>query len=164
MKYYRLNNHITAPQVRLIDETGKFLGIVSTNEALRMAQEKGLDLVEINPKEEPPIAKIMDFGQFKYQEAKKERKQKSKKTEVKGIRISLRTGKHDLEIKAEQAKNFHGKGNKVKIEMILKGRERTHLDLAEKIINDLINLIGPEVKIEQPLNKQGGKLTILISR
>lgn len=164
MKFYRLNNRITAPKVRLIDETGKFLGVVNTLEALRMAQEKGLDLVEINPKEEPPIAKIMDFGQFKYQEAKKERKQKSKEVEIKGVRLSLRTGKHDLEIKANQAKKFLEVGNKVRVEMTLKGRERIHMDLAEKMINDLIRLIGLEVKIEQPLNQQGGRLTILISR
>ncbi len=164
MKFYRLNNQITAQKVRLIDESGKFLGIIDTQKALEMAQEKGLDLVEINPKEEPPIAKIMDFGHFKYQEAKKERKQKSKEIEVKGVRVSLRTGKHDLEIKANQAKKFIEQGNKVKIEMILKGREKIHMDLAEKIINDLINLIGIEVKIEQPLNKQGGRLTILISK
>ncbi|MGC9048841.1 MAG: translation initiation factor IF-3 [Patescibacteria group bacterium] len=164
MKYYRLNNQITTPKVRLIDEAGKFLGIIETTEALRMAQEKGLDLVEINPKEEPPIAKIMDFGQFRYQEAKKERKQKSKKVEVKGVRLSLRISKHDLEIKANQAKKFLSQGNKIKIEMNLRGRERMHLDLAEKMINDLISLIGPETKIEQPLNKQGGGLTILISR
>lgn len=164
MKFYRLNNRIIAPKVRLIDEMGKFLGLVNTYEALRMAQEKGLDLVEINPKEEPPIAKIMDFGHFKYQEAKKERKQKSKEVEIKGVRLSLRTGKHDLEIKANQAKKFLNQGNKVKIEMILKGRERTHLDLAEKIIQGFIELIGPETKIEQPLSKQGGRLTILISK
>lgn len=164
MKYYRLNNRITAPKVQLIDETGKFLGPIDTVEALKMAEGKGLDLVEINPKQDPPIAKIMDFGQFKYLEAKKEKKQKSKEIEIKGIRLSLRTGKHDLEIKANQAKKFLDQGNKVKIEMILKGRERTHIDLAEKIINDFLILIGQEIKIEQPLNKQGGKLTILIAR
>ena len=164
MKYYRLNNRITTLKVRLIDETGKFLGAINTYEALKLAREKGLDLVEINPKEEPPIAKIMDFGQFRYEETKKEKKQKIKKIEIKGVRLSLRTGRHDLEIKANQAKKFLETGNKVKIEMILKGRERTHFDLAEKIINSFIELIGPEVKIEQPLNKQGGRLTILVSR
>ncbi len=84
--------------------------------------------------------------------------------EVKGIRISLRTGKHDLEIKANQARKFIEQGNKIKIEMNLRGRERAHLDLAEKTIYNLMALIGPDVKAEQPLNKQGGRLTILISR
>lgn len=164
MKYYRLNNRITALKVRLIDETGKFLNIVDIEEAIKLAREKGLDLVEINPKTDPPIVKIMDFGQFKYEETKKEKKQKAKSGDIKGIRLSLRTGKHDLEIKANQAKKFLDAKNKVKIDLILKGREKTHFDLAEKIINNLVESIGSDVKIEQPISRQGGRLTILISR
>lgn len=164
MKYYRINNRILVPKVHLIDENGEFLGITDTSRALEMARGKGLDLVEINPKNDPPIVKIMSFGQFKYEESKKEKKQKSKAVEVKGVRLSLRTGKHDLEIKANQAKKFLDAGNKVKIELLLRGRERAHADLAEKIINNFIELIGPEIKTEQPLNKQGGRLTVLISK
>jgi translation initiation factor IF-3 len=164
LKYYRLNNRITAQKIRLIDETGKFLNIVDTEEAIKLAREKGLDLVEINPKTDPPVAKIMDFGQFKYEETRKDKKQKIHTAEIKGIRLSLRTGKHDLEIKANQAKKFLAEKNKVKIEMVLRGRERAHFDLAEKVIMGLIELTGPEVKIQQPLNRQGGRLTILISR
>jgi len=163
MKYYRLNYRIKAPKVRLIDENGKHIGVVETSKAIEMAQKKGLDLIEVNPNQNPPVAKILDFGQFKYQLSKKEKKQKSKKGEVKGIRLSLRVGKHDLEFKRKQVDKFLKEGNKVKIEMLLRGRERTHADLGEKIINDFISSLE-NIKIEQPLKKQGPRITILISR
>ncbi|MCD6470993.1 translation initiation factor IF-3 [bacterium] len=163
MKYYRLNYRIKAPKVRLIDENGKHIGVVETSKAIEMAQKKGLDLIEVNPNQDPPVAKILDFGQFKYQLSKKEKKQKSKKGEVKGIRLSLRVGKHDLEFKRKQVDKFLKEGNKVKIEMLLRGRERTHADLGEKIINDFISSLE-NIKIEQPLKKQGPRITILISR
>lgn len=162
MKYYRINNRITARQVRLIDETGKHLGIFDIEEALRIAREKNLDLVEISPKETPPVTKIMDFGKFLYTEKKKE-KGKRKKQEIKIVRLSLRMGKHDLEVKKNQILKFLNDNQKVKIEMILKGREKLHFNLAEEIINNLVNYLG-EIKIEQPLSRQGDRLTILISR
>lgn len=163
MKYYRLNNRIRSPQVRLIDEGGKFLNVVSIEEALRLAREKGLDLVEINPKTDPPIAKIMDFGQFRYEENKKEKGQKVKKNETKCIRISLRTGKHDVEIKINQAKKFFSDGHKVRFEMLLRGRERVHQDLAEKTMNDLVTALGEGVHIEQPLSRQGAKVSLTVA-
>jgi translation initiation factor IF-3 len=164
MKYYRLNNRITAPKIRLIDETGRYLGIFDTAQAIIMAQEKGLDLVEIDPKAEPPVAKIIDFGQFKYQLAKKAKKEKTKKTELKTIRLSLRTGRHDLLLKAEQTKKFLNDGHSVKIELNLKGREKMHTDLAENVINNLLASIENLYRIEKPLNKQGGKLTLTIKK
>lgn len=163
MKYYRLNNRIRSPQVRLIDEAGKFLNVVAIEEALRLAHDKGLDLVEINPKTDPPIAKIMDFGQFRYEENKKEKGQKAKKTDTKCIRISLRTGKHDVEIKINQAKKFFSEGHKVRFEMLLRGRERIHQDLAEKTMNDLVAALGEGVHIEQPINRQGAKISLTLA-
>lgn len=164
MKYYRLNNRITTPQIRLINEKGEHLGIVETSQALNLARERGYDLVEINPRANPPVAKLIDFGQFKYEQTKKQKEPKQKRVETKGIRLSLRVGKHDLELKINQAKKFLEEGNKVKIEMVLKGREKAHFDLAEKIINQFIEGLGEKTKIEQPLNKQGGRLTTTISR
>jgi len=166
MKYYRLNNRIRVPQVRLIDETGKFLNVVNVEEALSLARSKGLDLVEINPKENPPIVKIMDFGQFRYEETKKEKdKNKNvKKRGLKTIRLSLRTGKHDLEIKVGQASKFFQEGHKVRFEMLLRGRERMHRDLAEKTINELVKSLGENMIIEQPLSQQGGKLNIILTK
>jgi len=164
VKYYRINNRITAPAVRLIDENGKHLGVFKIEEALRLSYEKGLDLVEISPLENPPVAKIMDFAKFLYEQKKKGRETKKKKQEVKVIRLSLRVGKHDLEVKKNQVLKFLAKNQKVKIEIILRGREKTRLDLANKIIDDFIKDLGENIKIEQPLSRQGGKLTILISR
>jgi len=164
LKYYRINNRITSPKVRLIDKKGNYLGIFSIEEALRLAREKNLDLVEISPKEIPPVAKIIDFGKFLYEIRKKERGIKKKKQEIKGIRLSLRVGKHDLEVKKNQVLKFLSDGQKVKVELVLKGRERTHIDLAKGIINDFIKSLGEGIKIEQPLSIQGGRITILISR
>lgn len=163
MKYYRINNRITAREVRLINEDGKHLGVFKIEDALRISQEKNLDLVEISSKEIPPVAKIMDFGKFLYRERKKERRKK-KKQEIKGIRLSLRVGKHDLEVKKNQALKFLNDQQKVKIEMVLRGRERAHLSLAKEIINNFIGSLGEGVKIEQPLSTQGGRLSILIFR
>jgi len=164
MKYYRLNNRITAPRVRLIDEKGEHLGVVETSQALNLAWERGYDLVEINPQADPPVAKLINFGQFKYEQTRKQKGPKPKQIETKGIRLSLRVGKHDLELKINQAKKFLEEGNKVKIDMILKGREKAHFDLAEKIINQFIGGLSENIKIEQPLNKQGGRLTIVVAK
>lgn len=163
MKYYRINNQIISPKVRLIDEEGKHLGIFNIEEALKLANERNLDLVEISPKEQPPVVKIMDFGKFLYEMKKKEKGVKKKKQEIKIIRLSLCVGKHDLEIKKNQVLKFLKENQKVKIEMALKGRERVHLDLAKKIINNFVKSLA-EIKIEQPLSYQGGRLTILVSK
>jgi len=130
-----------------------------------MAREKGYDLVEISPKATPPVAKFLKFGQFKYDLKKKEQQQKAKqkKTEVKGVRLSLRIGKGDLELKSNQTKKFLEEGHKVKIEMLLRGRERAHTDLAREIIENFVKNLA-EAKIEQPLTKFGGKLIILIAK
>jgi translation initiation factor IF-3 len=134
---------------------------------LALAQERGFDLVEISPKENPPVAKFLDFGQFKYELEKKKKTQKNrgKKTELKGIRLSLRIGKGDLDFRKNQAQKFLETGNKIKIEMILKGREKTHLDLAKEIINNFIQTLEEKIpiEIERPLNQQGGRLTVIIT-
>jgi translation initiation factor IF-3 len=165
VKYYRLNNKITAPQVRLVDDHGKYLGVFSIDEAFRMAHENELDLIEISPKENPPVVKMMDFGKFLYDQKKKDKDaNKKKKQEIKVLRVSLRVGKHDLEVRKKQAIKFFENGHKVKIEMMLRGREMAHQDLAKKIMEDFAKDFGPEIKIEQPLSKQGNKFNLLISK
>lgn len=131
---------------------------------MNLAKEKGLDLVEISPKANPPVAKILDFGQFKYELKKREQKDriKRKKSEIKGIRLSLRIGQHDKELRIRQAKKFLDQGHKVKIEMILKGRERAYFDRAKEIINQFIESLG-NIKTEQPITRQGGNLITIIS-
>jgi translation initiation factor IF-3 len=164
---YRVNQFIRVPQVRLVDETGANVGVTDTAKALAMAQERGLDLVEVSPVAKPPVAKILDYSKMKYQEEKERRKVKAKqkKVEIKGIRLSLRIGKHDTEVRLKQAQRFIEEGNKVKIEMILRGRERGHMDLARKNIQEFIEMLKQTqpVKIEQALTSQGGKLSVLVS-
>lgn len=167
-KRHRTNEYIKVPQVRLIDETGENFGVVDTAKALRMAREKGLDLVEVSPKAQPPVAKIVDYSKLKYQEEKERRKEKAKqkKVEIKGIRLSLRISEHDKEIRIKQAEKFLNQDDKVKIEMSLRGRERQHKDLAREIINKFIGSINTSVPIitEQALNIQGGRLSVVITK
>ncbi len=163
-----MNQFIRSPEVRVIDETGTNLGVLPTPQAIAMASERGYDLVEVSPKENPPIAKILDFGQFKYELEKEARKQKAhaKQVEVKGVRLSPRIGSHDLETRRAQALGFMKDGNKIMVDVVLRGRERQHADLAEKVMKDFIASLGSEfpVRIEQPLTRQGGRLQILVAR
>ena len=165
MKYYRLNNKITAPQVCLINEKGEHIGNVDINKALEVAQKKGLDLVEIGPKANPPVVKILNFGQFKYDSKKKDREQKkqAKTGLTKGIRLTPRIGKHDLDFRKNNAKSFLSEGYKVKIEMVLRGREKAHFDLAEEKLKDFIDFLSEEGKVEQKPKRQGSRFTTLIS-
>lgn len=165
MKYYRINNNLRSQKVRLVDEKDKHVGIIETEKALNMAKEKELDLVEISPKAEPPVAKILDFGRFKYDLQKKEKQQKKQKkaSEIKGIRLSPRIGKHDLSIRTEQAMSFLSQGQKIKIEMILRGREKAHFNLAKDLINDFIASLDNNIIIEQPPKKQGGRIIAIVS-
>ncbi len=165
---FRFNQHIRAPNVTVIDETDNNLGVMPTFKALQLAQEKELDLVEVNPKIDPPVTKIMDYGKFKYEKEKELSKQKAhqKKFEIKGVRLSTRIGEHDLEIRRLQAVRFLNEGHKVQIELILRGRERQFANQARETINNFISLINQEIpaKIEQPISKQGNKFSCLIAR
>jgi len=138
-----------------VDENGQNLGVLETNEAIRIAQERGLDLIEIAPTVSPPVCKIMDFGKFKYEREKGERQQgkKQKAVETKGIRIGFTTGKHDLGLRAKQIEKFFKEGNKVKVEMRLRGREKAHQDLALQKFNEFLAMIPLELNIEMPPKK-----------
>lgn len=130
-----------------------------------MAREKELDLVEIVPNTRPPVVKIMDFGKYQYQKAKEVQQQKSKqkKTEVKGIRLGLRTDDHDLDIRKKQTENFLSEGNKVKVEIILRGREKAHNYLAKEKLNDFIKSLEAAHKIEQEIARHPRGFNIVIA-
>lgn len=161
----KYNQGIKAPEVRVIDENDQHLDIMPTAQALALARERGLDLVEINPAANPPVVKIVNFGQFKYQKEKEARKQKAhqKVIEVKGVRLSLRIGEHDLEMRRGQAKRFLDAGDKARIEIILKGREKAHLDIAKKIVEDFVASL-PDVRVEQPLQRQAGVISMVVAK
>ena len=138
---------------------------MNTREALQKAQEQGLDLVEISPKAVPPVAKIMDFGKYQYQKSREDRQNKSKqkKSEMKGIRLSVRTDEHDLEFKKVQAEKFLAKGNKVKVEIVMKGREKAHQDLARKNLEEFVKKISIPNKIEQEVKRYPGGFNVIIT-
>ena len=165
---FRANRQITVPQVRVIDDEGKFLGVMRTEEAIRLAEERELDLVEVSPKEEPPVCKIIDYGAFKYQKEKEKRVQKAhaKKVEVKGIRLSVKMGEHDLNVRKTQALGFLEDGDKLKIEIILRGREKAHGEIATERIESFLNQIREtyELYVEQPVTRQGGNVSSIVGR
>jgi len=142
----RINQFIKAPEVRVIDQTGENLGIKPLQEALTLAQNAGLDLIEIAPTAKPPVVRIMDLGKFQYQldkEAQKAKK-KAREVEVKGIRVRLGTGAHDLALKAKKTEEFMRQGNRVQIQLTLRGREK-YLD--KKFIGDRLNKILESITI-----------------
>ncbi len=165
---FRSNDKIRVPEVFLIDENGEAAGNMPTAKALAMAQEMDLDLVEVNPKANPPVVKITNLGQLKYERDKKAHKQKmqQKKVEMKNIRLSFRISSHDLGLRLHQAEKFLSKDNKIKVELILRGRERQHQDKAKEIINGFVAKLKENedlnVEIEQPLTKQGGRFIIIL--
>ena len=142
------------------------MGVLDTEKALALAKERGFNLIEISPKAQPPVCKILDYGRYKYQMMKKEQKlrRKQKKSVVKGIRISLRSSEHDLAFKAEQADKFIKQGHKVRIELVLKGREWTHRDLAKKRFDEFIKKMEEKIKIEQEPKKQRLGLAMIITK
>lgn len=161
-----VNNQIRASQVRVIDETGKQLGILSLAKALELAKERNLDLVQVTEKVEPPVCKIMDYGKYLYSLEKKEKSSHVKTGgETKGIRLSFNISLHDLETKVHQAEKFLKKGDKIKIEMVLKGREKSIPELAKEKINKFLELLEKlvPIKIERDLKKDGRGFTIIIS-
>ena len=167
-KQFNFNEKIQAEKVFLINEEGENVGLIETYKALEMAREVGLDLVEVNPKPDIPVAKILDLGQFKYELDKKSHKQKvlQKKVEIKNIRLSLRISKHDFDVRVEQAYKFLLKNNKTKIEIVLKGREKQHFEKAREIVTEFVNNLKnrSEIKVEeeQPLTKQFGGFSIIL--
>ncbi|MFA5777733.1 MAG: translation initiation factor IF-3 [Parcubacteria group bacterium] len=149
----RINEFIRVPRIMLIDDQGNNLGDMETWKALEISKERELDLVEVFPKAVPPVCKIMDYGKHQYQQSKQTRlaQAKQKKVELKGIRIGLKIGEHDLNFKKEQTDKFLSKGNKVKIELVLKGREKMHRDLGRKNLENFIFQITTPHKLEEPI-------------
>lgn len=131
--------------------------------ALALAEERGFDLVEVNPKDEPPTCRLLDFGQFQYQERKSAQHQRSKRTEVKGVRISAKIGPGDLALRQRQAREFLAEGHKVKVELIMRGRENAHVDLWTRAVNDFIANLGEKVAIEQPVLKTNNRLSAIVT-
>jgi translation initiation factor IF-3 len=166
--HFEINEKIQAEEIRLIDEEAGTNELITTRAAITKAREEQMDLVIINPKASPPIAKIVDFTHFKYQKEKESRKQKANAhvTEIKGVRLSVRIGKGDLAVRKMQAERFLNRGDKVKAEIILRGRERGKLDVAFGVIKTFFELLSVEnsIKYEQNPERQGNKVTAIITK
>jgi len=161
------NNTIRAKEVRLIDETGEQSGIVPIEKALREAGERGLDLVQVTEKVEPPVCKIMDKGKYLYQLKKKESKQSHQKGGgTKGVRIRFNTSEHDLGIRAKQAHKFLEQGNKIKIELILRGREKALQQHAYQQISKFLEILKNYVAIEidKPNKRLGNRIVLIVKK
>ncbi|MFC0596094.1 translation initiation factor IF-3 [Thermus composti] len=154
MKEYLTNERIRVKQVRVIGPDGKQLGIMDTREALRLAQEQDLDLVLVGPNADPPVARIMDYSKWRYEQqlAEKEARKKAKRTEVKSIKFRVKIDEHDYQTKLGHIKRFLQEGHKVKVTIMFRGREMSHPELGEKLLNrvaeDLKDLAVVEMKPE----------------
>lgn len=160
-----MNSEIKIPKVRLIDSDGTQVGIISTNEALRQAEEKELDLVEIAPQAKPPVCKIIDYGKFQYEQQKKEKLQKKKQQTIvlKEIRLHPNTDTHDIEFKARHARGFLDDGNKVKISVIFKGRELAFKDKGRELLEHFIEKLDDIAKKEQDIKFEGRTMHAIVA-
>jgi len=161
----RVNHRIRVPEVRVVAEDGSNLGVLSTEQALRRAQEAGLDLVEVNPKAIPPVCKILDFGKYKYEEKKKQREAKKKQTvvEVKEVKIRPKTDDHDLEVKVRAIRRFLEAGNKVKVTCRFRGREITHPERAAMQLTYILSKIEDLANVEQRPAMEARTMACLVS-
>ncbi len=146
-----MNEEIRAPQVRLIDEAGEMLGVMSARDALRRAYDLGMDLLEISPNAEPPVCKILDFGKFKYEQQKKrnEAKKKQKVIELKEVKVRPNIDDNDYNVKLKHMKEFIAEGDKVKVTLRFRGREMAHTELGGLVLERIRNDLGETAKVEQ---------------
>jgi translation initiation factor IF-3 len=163
-KRVRVNDQIRLPEIRVIDAEGKQLGVLQTQEALKMAEEQGLDLVEIAPTSRPPVCKIMDFGKFKYEQSKKARESRKKQhtTHLKEIKIRPKIEEHDLEFKLRNAEKFLTDKDKVKITVIFRGREMEHMETGRKILQGIVTRFADIAIIEKDAIQVGKMLSMIL--
>lgn len=163
-KFTRLNDSIQAAELRVIDEEGNQLGILSKREALDLARSKELDLVEVSPEAKPPVARIVDWGKYNYQRTKQQQKNRKsvKATELKQMRFGLKIGEHDLAIKMSKVDKFLTLGHKVKISIVYRGREQAHKELGFKLADKVIADFGDKVAVDQRPQLSGRMLSFVL--
>ncbi|MFN3269436.1 MAG: translation initiation factor IF-3 [Candidatus Kapaibacteriota bacterium] len=162
---YKVNNEIRVEQVRLIDEQGKMIGIFPTREALKIASERDLDLVLIAPQADPPVARIIDYGKFIFEQQKKEKAERKKQAQqqLKEIRFKWRTDTHDFNFKVRHAREFLLEGNKVKASVFFRGREIMHQEVGEELLNRFIQELSDISKIDQSLKSEGKRISVILA-
>ncbi|HEU5349085.1 MAG TPA: translation initiation factor IF-3 [Ktedonobacterales bacterium] len=162
----RVNERIRAREVRLIDEDGQMVGVMTSGQALAMARERGLDLVEVSPMAMPPVCKLMDYGRFKYEQSKKENEARKhqKVSELKEIRLSPRTDDHDLSVKGRKIEEFLGEGDKVKVGVRFRGRELAHPEIGRHLLEKIVAGLKGIAVVERPPIMEGKIMSMIVSR
>jgi translation initiation factor IF-3 len=160
-----INGSIKAKQVRLIDANNENRGIVSIREALALAEEEGLDLIEISPQANPPVCKILDFGKYRYEQQKRknEAKRNQKVVEIKELKLRPMIEAHDYEVKVKQAKKFLEQGNKVKFTMRFKGRELSANDMGKQILSKLVEDLESCCRVDSEMKLEGRQMTMIVA-
>ena len=160
-----INGQIRDKEIRVIGENGDQLGIMSPKEAMKLAQEADLDLVKIAPTAKPPVCKIVDYGKFRYEQARKEKeaKKKQKTVEVKEVRLSPNIDTNDLNTKMNNAKKFITKGNKVKVSLRFRGREMAHMQQSKHILDDFADMLKDVAVVEKPAKLEGRSLSMVLT-
>ena len=160
-----INEQIRDREIRLIGEDGEQLGIMSAREAMKIAQEAELDLVKIAPAAKPPVCKIIDYGKYKYEQARKEKeaKKKQKTVEVKEVRLSPNIDTNDLNTKINNAKKFISKGNKVKVTLRFRGREMAHVQQSKHILDDFAETLADVAVVEKPAQMEGRAMSMVLA-
>jgi translation initiation factor IF-3 len=159
----RINEQISAATVRVVRE-GEQVGVMTLNEALRMADESGLDLVEIAPQAEPPVARIMDYGKFKYEQAKRDRESRrgSKQVELREVRMKVKIDQHDIEFKARTARKLLEAGDKVKVSVMFRAREITHPEVGRELLDKFYELVKDRGTADRPPTMEGRFMSMLL--
>ena len=160
-----INGQIRDKEVRVIAENGDQLGVMPVKEAMKLAQEAELDLVKIAPKAQPPVCKIIDYGKYRYELARKEKeaKKKQKTVEVKEVRISPNIDTNDLNTKVNNAKKFIAKGNKVKVTLRFRGREMAHMQQSKHILDDFAEMLAEVAVVEKPAKLEGRSMSMVLT-
>lgn len=160
-----INGQIRDKEIRVIGEDGEQLGIMSPREAMKIAQEAELDLIKIAPKAQPPVCKIIDYGKYRYELARKEKeaKKKQKTVEVKEVRLSPNIETNDLNTKVNNAKKFISKGNKVKVTLRFRGREMAHMQQSKHILDDFAELLADVAVVEKPAKLEGRSMSMVLT-
>ena len=160
---YRVNRQIRIPEVRLIDDKGEQVGIVPTMEAMKRAEEVGLDLVEVSPTAKPPVCRILDFGKFKYAQRKKEKGTHAKASGLKELRVRPAIDEHDLSYRLDQGRKFLAEGHKVQVVCIFRGRQMAHPEHGYQVMQKVAETLADVSKIEMMPKLMGKRMTMLLA-
>jgi translation initiation factor IF-3 len=165
VKEVAVNRDIRAPEVRVIDPEGKQLGILAVKEAIRIAEERGLDLVEVAPNSQPPVCRIMNYGKYKYQQSKRTQEARKHQTviQIKEVKVRPRTEEHDFQFKLRHVKRFLDEGNKVKISILFRGREIAHPEFGKEMLNRFVEGVKDVMVIEQSPRLEGRNMVMIMA-